>query len=304
MKATKMFLSSAVATVVLLFSACDVIEDPIIPTLTGFRSDLYEIPEFTPNQDNGLHVVLEEFTGHECGNCPGATRWISEYAADKPWIHLVGIHAGSLALPTAAHPFDITTPVGESYFEQIGSPGNPVARINRMPDPTAFKVRAQWVTEIESQLNTISPPIKCQVKSEIYPADHPTNTTNDTHLNILAHFEGISDYTGSVKFTVFVLENNIIGHQLNYTPPNGDNNYPPNASIPYYPHKHVLRSAVNGAWGTNLTESLTSDYSDVKPFTFIVPQEWNIEELEIVVFASDEATGQILNACSAHAVVK
>jgi|GEM_PF-191961 len=286
-----------------LMSSCDKIEDPVIPVLSGFRSDLYTIPEFEPNQDNSLHILLEEFTGHECGNCPGATRWIGEYAADKPWIHLMGIHAGSLALPTANHPFDLTTTTGEAYFTQIGQPGNPVARINRMPDPSTFKVRAQWVTEIESQIETIEPPIKCQVKAEVYPSDHPLNSTSDDHLNIFAQFEGITNFEGQVKFTVYVLENNVIGHQLNYAPPNGDGNYP-EGSIEEYPHKHVLRLAVNGDDGTNLTNELNPAFNFLMPFTIVPDPAWNLEELEIVVITTDAATGQILNVGSEHAEVQ
>jgi len=304
MKTTKVFLSSAIAAVMFFFSGCDIIDHPIIPVLTGFRSDLYEIPEFTPNQDNGLHILLEEFTGHNCGNCPGATRWINEYAADKPWVHIMGVHAGGLAEPTVDYPFDLTTSTGNNYFAQMGADFNPIARINRMPDPTAFKFRAQWVPEIESQLANFTPPIKCQVKAEIFPSSNPVNGTNNDHLNIFAHFEGIANFTGQVKFTIYVMENNIIGHQLNYTAPNGDDNYPTNASIPDYPHKHVLRLAVNGDWGTNLTDALSPSYSEIKPFTVIPDPAWNLEELEIVVIATDGATGQILNVCSAHAVVK
>jgi hypothetical protein len=285
-------------------SACDKMDDPIIPNISGFRSDLYEIPTFTPNEDNSQHVLVEEFTGHQCGNCPGAAKWLKEFSETRPWVHIVGIHAGSLAVPTTTHPFDLTTPEGTAYFQQIGAVANPLARINRLPELSTFYVRAQWGSTITSMRENGNPPIKCQAKAEVYTAEHPLNLTSQNHLNIFGHFEGISVFEGQVRFSVFVLENNIIGNQLNYAPPNGDENYPANANIPDYPHKKVFRTVVNGLMGSNLTSELGPGYNDVKAFTVNVKDGWNYENLEVVIFASDAATGAVLNVCSAYAEVQ
>ena len=95
----KRILFAALAAPLVLVS-CDRIapEELIIPNDNGFRSDLYEVPEFDANTDNNTYILFEEFTGHLCSNCPGAAVTAHDLAENSRVI-LSGVHAGFLAQP-------------------------------------------------------------------------------------------------------------------------------------------------------------------------------------------------------------
>ena len=57
----------------LAIGACDELEDPILAVGNAYRADLYgPAPEFSAVGSTVQHVLLEDFTAHQCGNCPAA----------------------------------------------------------------------------------------------------------------------------------------------------------------------------------------------------------------------------------------
>ena len=90
------------------FQGCDVIDDPIIPLTIGYRGEA-EPPSFDPLTDGPQHVLLEDFTAHQCGNCPPAGALAAQLAEDNAGrVHPLAIHAGSLAAVSDAP----STPTG------------------------------------------------------------------------------------------------------------------------------------------------------------------------------------------------
>ena len=62
-----------ISTIIIAFTSCDVIDDPIIPFDGAYNSALYgEPPVFTITEQTGKNVLIEDFTAHQCGNCPPA----------------------------------------------------------------------------------------------------------------------------------------------------------------------------------------------------------------------------------------
>ena len=104
-------------------------------------------------------VLVEEFTGQRCSNCPAAAaelaRLQAQYGADS--LIVVAIHGGKLALMPATNPKGLATTLGNSYAEHWGyATSAPNALVNRQcagsqKDGWAAKIRTAF--EGESAMN-------------------------------------------------------------------------------------------------------------------------------------------------------
>ena len=93
------FIPFVAITAFLLYPSCDIIEDPIIPFYGGYNLGLYgEPPVFTLATTTGKNVLVEDFTAHQCGNCPPAAEIASSLAESNPdRVFPLAIHAGKLS---------------------------------------------------------------------------------------------------------------------------------------------------------------------------------------------------------------
>ena len=79
-------------SIILLLAACDKIDNPI-PVVQGNTAGLCTAPTFAPNTYNKRNVLVEDFTGHYCNNCPGAAYSIDTIKANLgKQLIAVGIH--------------------------------------------------------------------------------------------------------------------------------------------------------------------------------------------------------------------
>ena len=95
----KIFVSIIVLTAILFFS-CDRIEGPyMVP------SENEPVTVTFPDLDvNSVYrkVLIEEFTGHRCMNCPTGHQKLEElHERFGDTLVAVGMHVGSLAAPSA-----------------------------------------------------------------------------------------------------------------------------------------------------------------------------------------------------------
>ena len=80
-------------------------------------------------------VLLEDFTGQACVNCPNATEEIhelQEHYGDK--VVAVGIHSGQFSkkLPLRKKPYPLWTSVGDEYYNYWKISMQPMGIINRI----------------------------------------------------------------------------------------------------------------------------------------------------------------------------
>ena len=133
---------AAVACAVLP-SACDVIEDPVIPVTTNYLEALYgPAPTFDalPASSAEQRVLIEDFTAHQCGNCPAAAIIAENLAeAHDGLVSVMAIHAGDLANTDDDHfDTDWTTEEGDVFWDQLDFQANPLGRVNRVNGTGAF----------------------------------------------------------------------------------------------------------------------------------------------------------------------
>ena len=287
MKSAPAFRLALVILGALTLSQCDVIEDPVLPQPAGYRSDLYgEPPAFNAVTSAVQRVLIEDFTAHQCGNCPDAAV-IAEGLANNDRISVMAIHAGNLALTDDDHfDTDWTTEEGDVFWNQLEFQANPIGRINRLPNPGNFFAPAQWSDEANAAL-AMEPTLHLEGVAEFVPGNG--------HLNIHIYGQAFAETSSAVNLAVLVLESHIVDYQLNYSAP-GD------PIVPDYEFNHVLRGSLNGALGLgfgDLGNGMSIGETAVASFTYTWPDEWVLDNATLLAVATD-ATGVVLNVAELH----
>lgn len=210
-------------------------------------------------------VLIEEFTGQRCTNCPDGHEAIHNLLEIYPESVIpVSIQASNLAIPAAQG--GLKTEVGEEYYKAYGSPALPTAVINKNTAPLMIE---KWASSVVSILEKETP-LQINLSAIL---DNENNT-----VNIDVDLESIEDLNGTLQ--VWVVENDIVGYQLDH-----------GANVFNYVHNHVFRCAVNGTWGQ--TVNLQAYSPETQGFSQAVASDWNPANLAIVAFVYNDAEGVV-----------
>lgn len=213
-------------------------------------------------------VLLEDFTGQLCSNCPKAHEVINNLKAQYgDTVIAVGIHASTqLSIP---EPVGLKVPDGDVYLSQwtdamADGSGLPKGVINRRGE---FCDPEKWAAAVRSALTEDS---NVQLTLE---AD-----TIEGKDSIVVRVHCASGDTRSAKLQLWVTESNITAIQSNLG--NVDRQYV---------HNHVYRAAVNGVGGEAvvLQKDVPSDWER----GIRIKSHWKAEELSVVGFIYTEADG-------------
>lgn len=281
-------ISFFILTIIVTFSCCDEIENPIIE-FGAYRSDLYgPAPTFVPAAAVTKRVLLEDFTGHDCGNCPIGHQIAHDIlVADSEHVAVVAVHAGSLAAPLPPEfPTDWTTPEGQFYLlTQVGVDEMPKGRSNREPSSNVAFSPTVWVNKVNASLAESSP---VDLQMEVQYVEE------NNHLNVHVFNQWFENASGNYRLVLLVTESHIIAPQLWY-------NHDPEF-VEEYEHEHMLRGSLSGATGLTIAENPASGSSS----TFSTTVDWNTawipENCEVVAFITEGENGKVLNVAKVKVV--
>lgn len=240
------------------------------------------IPPLRPPETGARKVVIEEFTGVRCVNCPDGSAEIENLKAlygDN--LIAVSIHAGSFAKPYPNQD-EYAIQQGRDILSFLGDPvGYPAAVVNRKVFPDnggdIQTGKNQWAGYLSAE-SQINPSINVNL-SKVYDAA-------TRKLEVAVSLAPIKDITGSTALSVMITENNIVGKQLT-----------PTGLVDNYKHKHMLRAMLTNYGGDPITESLTVGQLITKNFVYTLPANFVAENCEIVAFVSRVGTNkEILQA--------
>ncbi|MFN0031044.1 MAG: Omp28-related outer membrane protein [Flavobacteriales bacterium] len=265
----------------LILSCCDVIDNPVIDYGSYDNETYGPPPEFNSLGVPVQKVLLEDFTGHDCGNCPTAHIIAKDILEnDEEHVALVAVHAGSLAEPFGInYPDDWRTPEGEYYLlTQIGTDLLPTGRVNRNEDASDTFSPSNWPVAVESALDA-TPPVDMQIEAEYVEANQD--------LNVHVHAEWFSALAGDFNLVIMIVEDSIVAPQLNYS---ADPEY-----IPDYLHMHMLRGTISGATGLPVASNPAVGASSVSSFTYTWNTEWIPEHITIMSVITRGENGEVLN---------
>ncbi|MCH2198303.1 MAG: Omp28-related outer membrane protein [Flavobacteriales bacterium] len=280
-------LLGTLAIASLLVASCDQIDDPVVPVTTNYRADLYgDAPTFGAAPTTGVNVFIEDFTAHQCGNCPNAAVIADEIYEDHPdRVVLLAIHAGNLAVTNAEDPYstDWVTDEGQFFWDQLDFQANPLGRINRSGGPGNFFSPPQWEDQVGSYLSNDAA-VNLQMSAN-YVAEN-------NHLNLHVNGQWASDYENPTNLIILFSESELYDWQLWY------GNEP--ESVPDYHFKHTLRGSVTGPTGLSFSSGSNSGDEDQNDYTFEWNMDWIMENCEAIALVVDNVTGEVVNVTSLH----
>jgi thiol-disulfide isomerase/thioredoxin len=269
-----------VLTGLLLLAACDKIDAPYVRQ----NEDPTPNPGDTSQSDTSVFVkvkkvLLEEFTGHLCVNCPSAHELAKELAEQyEGKLSIVSIHAGYQAVTEGEFPEDFTCSVGDEIFAEYNNPFNPMGLINR--NNSIPSISSAWTGEIAEEM---------ALEPEFAILLTPTYDTLTRLLNLNMKIKSWGEYSASLRYCVFITENDIIAPQKNNDPTIGET-----PVIEDYHHMHVLRGSMNGTWGNELGDTFVTDQEISKNLSLTLNEEWNASNCNAVAFIFDVESKRIL----------
>ncbi|MEY4134171.1 MAG: hypothetical protein RL386_521 [Bacteroidota bacterium] len=227
----------------------------------------------TPTQVNTRNrvVLIEEFSGVRCVNCPAGSQDLERLSASYPGrVAIVSIHAGFFSNPYPESRFDFRTPEGNALLNLLGQPlGYPSAVINRRKFEGEVDLqlgRAQWPGFIEQELAK-APAYDIRLSPAFSTSTRELRADVDiVRLDNNANFQDL-------RLSVFIVENNIADAQLT-----------PEGKREDYSHKYVLRKALTAFDGTPLGTELQAAASIRRSYVFTFPAAWRAESCRLIAF--------------------
>jgi len=282
-----------VAVVVLIgWTACDKIDEPIkivsvqdIPK--NINDTLFYMDSVSVTQKQ---VLLEDFTGHKCVNCPTAAleahQWSENYNGR---LIIYGVHAGYQALPeaTGLYTADFTCPTGDELFNFFGQPFNPSGPVDRVEyngNIILYYITGDWKAAVDLEMVKDNV-INMKVKNTYFP------NKKAVLINISSTI--LQPLEGKYKIVVYLVEDHIIAPQRNKNSDIG-----PKPDWEDYDHRNVLRDAVNGTFGNYITSdgAVSENKTYSNQFYCTINDDWltNTTDLNIIAYILNEESGEIL----------
>lgn len=211
-------------------------------------------------------VLIEDYTGQYCVNCPRATeeieRLVEQYGDTT--VIAVAIHSGPFGKSKGV-PSPLYTEVGDMYFNKWGLSSQPVGLIDRLYGPMPFSY-TDWGAGVNYEI-AFEPPVGFQTT---------TGYDSETrHATIEVQTIGLDSEQVSGKLQVWLVEDSIDNFQ-----------YMPDGSVKeHYNHMHVFRASVNDPWGDEL--SVAHGQVAVKTYGLDLDPVWKPEHCSVVTFLYD-----------------
>lgn len=238
---------------------------------------------------NVRKLLLEDYTGHTCGNCPRAAEALK--ALECQWgdrVVPMAVHVGFFAFTqnnaNGSYATDFRTPEGNDYNTTFGNSaqGLPNGLINRKSYvgqlPQSHTVWAARVAEDLAQ------PAQAylSMQNTYSQASRTVNTSID--ISILNDLNN-----GPYSIIVALTEDSIVSWQKDYQLED--------ENIPSYVHNHTHRTNFNGTWGAQVGAGNLSAGQVVNvSYSLQLDENWRDAHCNVVAFIYRQDTKEVIQA--------
>jgi hypothetical protein len=287
-------ISLAFAT--LLTASCDRIENPVVNNESVLDWNLYPDtdtstypwPTWTTNTNTSRNVLLEDFTGHTCVNCPSANviaKNIEDANPDE--VIVLSVHAStnnSFQTPEPPElPLDHRTDAGNAYADAMNIGANPLGTVNRKTNGSGnyWYLSTSWQSEVNTELAK-TPDFNIQAQYNYY------EQTNGLFLH--TEVEALNDMSGSYSIVNLLIRDTVIAPQKDQG----------GVVHHHYDHHSVLTDDINGTWGTPIISgSITSGDKLYNHYSYELPDPvadttFRVNNLSIISFVCDIDTYEVM----------
>lgn len=231
--------------------------------------------EELPQVEAKRRVLIEDFTGQFCSNCPEAHKVIHNLQQQYgDGVIAVAIHAGHFGLAEGSNEktIGLMQPEGDTYATHWGVSSYPAGLINRVSGLLKHTEWAAYAREALEQEAVMDIVLNCKVSED------STSLMIDTEINSKVDVEA--------KLQLWVTESGITALQQNGGSLDAN-----------YIHNHVYRASVNGLWGEEVNLNGYIPYNSA--YQISVRENWDVENLSVVAFVYNDADG-VLQAAEYH----
>jgi hypothetical protein len=268
-------------------SSCDIIDAPFEETSSNGNGNVNDTAVLVAGPYN-RKILLEEYTGFKCGNCPRAADKIKDMLnngyADK--IAVISVHAGTTAVPdNSGTEFrtDFRTPEGDILNTAFSIPFYPSGLINRTENGRKFS-DGQWKNIIDT-IAAKAPEAHIGMKT--------TWNEADSSVSIKMGIKYLQAGNDKERLAIYMVEDSVIDWQLDAY----HTGVPNGGHIEDYVHRHVLRTSVDGgAWGRYLQQGVPIAVGSTffKNFSYSFKgKKYHPKHCEIIAFVYDDNTKRI-----------
>tara|TARA_A100001037_G_C15058583_1_gene593585 strand:- start:184 stop:1110 length:927 start_codon:yes stop_codon:yes gene_type:complete len=280
--------------------------------------DIVETPYMNDNNISPIDtttfvkkVLIEDFTGHRCQNCPDAAAELSslqDFYGDQ--VIGIAIHPNtSFAIPSplsaSSYTYDFRTQWGneiDNTFD-ISSVGLPRGMVNRIGFNSNHRLgKDEWAAVIQSELEK-EPIFGITLNSDLQSNSLKNNGTISVEVSSL---KNISE---QYNIVICLTENGIVNWQKHTT------------DIENYEHNHVLRTILNTTIGESIGNSFTIGDKWIKDYIVDIGSleqynidyslnnlnlgngnagGWIIENMEVLAYIYNVSTKEIVQSEIIH----
>lgn len=258
--------SLAVLSITLFISSCTEIGPAIDLTGETTTDTTYIAAQIEIPQEK--NVLLEEFTGVRCVNCPQGHELLDNLEAQHGERFIaVSNHSEFLADPYAGDQ-DLRTDDAQAFEDLLGPiSAKPSASVDRKlfsGETSRVYFTQKWANYVNQQISQTTP-VNIHIETEF--------DNNSRNLDVIITLHYTAEELQDNKLTVLLLEDGIITSQI------GQGSVVDTA----YEQNRVLRKALTSTNGLALNTTKEAGRVIVKSFTVEnLPSIWNAGELRIV----------------------
>lgn len=186
----------------------------------------------------GKTVLIKDFTGARCVNCPAAADYVHnlQHQLDEDHIFIMSVHAGYLAQPAGQFPRFLTEE-GTAWYNNNNS--NPLFAVDHV---ALTEGNTLFVEQVDA-------PVAAALQEEqtFEMVVTPRYDVTSRHLDVGVRVYPLVEMDGQFYITACLVEDHIVGWQ---TIPGGVDKE--------YDFRNVFRGTLNGAYGESFEDSHVS----------------------------------------------
>jgi len=248
--------------------------EPVSYTVTALNGTtaVYLVTAFVTSgmEPTGKTVLLHDYTGARCVNCPAAAELAHQLQNQYgERLIVLSVHAGGQAQPVGNFP-NFITEEGDEWYN--GNNANPLGSVNCVKLLPGYTLQASaWADAVAAAFEE---PQTIELRV--------SNAYNETTRQLTATIDAwlLENMLGDPVLTVCLMEDNIVGMQIT-----------PTGLVNDYVHRHVFRKTFNGAYGEDVDFDENDSYR--KSFNLILPDEYNADNCYVVAYIYDNASGDM-----------
>ncbi len=254
----------------LIISSCSKVEEPYV-TYKSLSIDTV----------NHRFVLLEDFTGMKCPNCPPASELGEELQElYHGQVFMVQVHAGFYARPTQGiWTTDYRCATGDTWHNDANPESYPQGRVNRAPYKSKVMLGPdQWADAVAYQAGL--------PKAAILSVRNKVTAQGDSNvLSTRVQGQFLHKYPGNYNLCVVLLEDSLISPQQDGEKVDTNHVF-----------MNLLRGSINGAYG----ELAMSGPDSLSRFTsreieFTLNKNWKVKNLSTLAFLMNADTREVIH---------